>query len=584
MFMFKVMAIIFFGAEVVGMELSELHKPQLRQPKDFSQNVLIEKMFEYLASNPETVDGQKNLDKNGMCNGLSTLWTYGMYLSDQALKNDDPQDIALIHNNKMTSKTTRDDHDFFIKAQDLLITKAFAEFSKEDHLCVDRFIQQLIFFQSWAFISLNGSQDQLDLEHTLEDTNKRRAQRLLALNLICTEGMLKKRLERLISIPGNMLFIGVKGKESSHQTAIYKKKNNDIFFYDPNSNIGKIKVPTADELLKTVWEATSINQKHAMQGLRVEDMFCRNLVIHAYNFGDTCNFGNMSLNEVEKAEMQGYKFLSSKFREALDALPTIPASAQEYKLIFEKKYAPMDAQKQAAAIHSELIVTPNRQKGEKIKGVILSGLPIRIDDIFCNLTSHHVISEEDKIEIIRLVIEHKLAKLMAKNKNCTIKTYMESPFNDQAAINLENNKTYAEYIKKYCKTATQKEKVAIRNERGSIFDDTLFTALELGQKKLIEFLLTAGIPEDLRPSVEGVGKAIYRYVCLTSHTLSAESLAIVKYLVGQNIPEQSKPEPFWVKKSQAECEMKAKDQWTKKVLNLTAQDTDSFQRLADILK
>lgn len=296
---------------------------------DKSQGALIDKILEYL---PE--EARKNIDINGMCNGLSSLWAYGMYLSDQ------PATIKV-----------RDDHEFFLEAQNLLLNKPQQKFTAQDHDTVERFIQHIIFFQNWALNNLRIPQvmedvrdgrlpidfmpKQLELEATLEDTRGRKAVNVIGeLNLICTQEVLQKRLNRLTSIPGNMIFIAGQGSKNGHIFALYKNKVGNIIFYDPNSSRGEMRV-SLEDLANEVWKATALDTD-GFGNVSLENEFFRNIFIYVYNFGEPADFGDLRLTSLEKDKMLQNRFLN-KLREDLKALPTVAAASQDYAEVLQKK-------------------------------------------------------------------------------------------------------------------------------------------------------------------------------------------------------------------------------------------------------
>lgn len=186
-----VIVIVLLGIQLIG--ASNMESPQFY---DQSQGALIDKILEYLP-----YDAKKNIDTKGMCNGLSSLWAYGMYLSDQP--NPEGKD--------------RDDHHFFKTAQQLLLTKTVSEYALAERSIVDRFIQHIIFFQDWIkeertkrWLEDHHSDiqlpKQLELDQTLEDTRGRKAVELMDVKLVCTKEILQKRLNRLTRVPGNMVF------------------------------------------------------------------------------------------------------------------------------------------------------------------------------------------------------------------------------------------------------------------------------------------------------------------------------------------------------------------------------------------
>lgn len=306
-------AIILFVGQLIGTSGTEI-----AQLYNKDQGTLIDKILEYLPK-----EAKNNIDEKGMCNGLSSLWAYGMYLSDQP----NPENKE------------RDDYSFFKKSQQLLLTKSITEYTPTENSIVDRFIQHVIFFQTWAFGNLGHDQKQLELDITLADTRGRRAVELMDIKLVCTEDMLEKRLKHLTSIPGNMIFIAVQGIQGAHITALYKStQSGKVFYYDPNNPNGTIEALSVKELLRAVWEATSINQKHAMSGFRMEDMFFRNIEIIAYNFGEKVNFGNLSINEEEKSKMLEamQRFRMNGLAEVLKGLPTVAVTPQDYAETLQK--------------------------------------------------------------------------------------------------------------------------------------------------------------------------------------------------------------------------------------------------------
>lgn len=537
MFIKKILlvAIVFWGTQLIGATSAEM-----TQSHDKSQGRLIDKILEYL---PEEARG--NIDKKGMCNGLSTLWAYGMYLSDQP----NPEGKE------------RDDHEFFLHAQDLILNKPKEQFTDKDHDTVDRFIQHIIFFQTWAFYNLrihqviedvekgllptNSMPKQLELEATLEDTKGRKAVNIIGeLSLICTKSVLQKRLNRLTSIPGNMVFIAGQGSKSAHIFSLYKNKLGNITFYDPNGYSGEKSVSVAS-LADEVWKATALDAE-AFGNVSFEDTFFRNIRIYVYNFGETADFGNLQLNILEKEEMLKDPFLN-KLKKGIKALPTAEITTQEYSEALQEKYAKKPDTERTAAIHSELLSTDISQRTQKIKGFILSGLPIRMDDVFEGFSIPNLISETDKIELIKLMLKHKAAQF---NEWAGHRTGRDIESNISAFDEGTARSVHKEGGKGFLRVVAGKT---------SVFDFVLCNAIATGEVIFLRFLV-AELPEAYRPSSEAIGVAIEfevrGWTCPSEQCLKA-----IKYLTGPEIPASSKPEPYWLSKAKEHCRQKATNSW-----------------------
>jgi transposase len=483
---------------------------------DLSQGLLINKILQYL---PDESRGL--IDERGMCNGLSVLWAYGMYLSDQP----NPEGKE------------RDDHAFFLNAQDLLLHKPKHSYTAQDHATVERFIQHIIFFQDWA-LKLNVSGRQLDLGATLEDTKGRKAVSVIdELDLISNQEFLQRRLERLASIPGNMVFIAATGKKSGHIFSFYKNKEGQITFYDPNSRNGEQLALSSDELRGMVWGATAIDTD-GFGNVSIEDHFFRKIKIYVYNFAEPVDFGDLRLTNLEKEEMLENKFLKG-YRDDLRALPTAPSTPEYTAELLKKKfssgkYAEMSAAEQASAIHTELLKTTDiSAKSEKIKGFIVSGLSMEMYEIFDYLLSR-LISEEDKIEATRLWLAYRddqAFKKWVNNRNGKeIKTCLYAPFDDSVI------------------GACSADQLRVGG-KSSEFDYILIEAVLRGNLNFVKLLLEE-IPEVYRPSPEIIGKAIYS---LAFYAPSTEALNVVKYLIRADAPMQVKPEPFWLNRAKQVC-------------------------------
>ncbi len=519
-------AIVFLGAQLIGATLAETD-----QSHGKSQGRLIDKILEYL---PEEARG--NIDKKGMCNGLSTLWAYGMYLSDQP----NPEGKE------------RDDHKFFQRAQDLILNKPKEQFTDKDHDTVDRFIQHIIFFQTWALYNLRLDQviedvragrlpkdfrpKQLELEATLEDTKGRKAVNVIGqLSIICTEEVLQKRLNRLTSIPGNMVFIAGQGSKSAHIFSLYKNKLGNITFYDPNGFSGE-KIVSVASLADEVWKATALDT-NIHGSVSVEGFRFRNIRIYVYNFGETADFGNLQLYTFEKQEMLENRFLN-KLKEGLKALPTAENVQEEYAKIPDTE--------RTAAIHSELLSTDRSQRTPKVIGFIASGLPIRMDDVFYGFNDFHFISEADKIEIIKLILQHKAAEFDEWARHRT-------------GRDIESN--ISDFGEETARAFHKEGKGGMLRVAGktSVFDFVLDSVIGTGEVEFLKFLV-AELPEAYRPSSEAIGRAIW-YNVKGRNCPSEQLLKAIKYLTGPEIPVSSKPEPYWLSKAKESCRQKATYSW-----------------------
>lgn len=216
----------------------------------------------------------------------------------------------------------------------------------------------------------------------------------------------------------------------------------------------------------------------------------------------------------------------------------------------KKKYEGMAADEQTAAIHSELLKTGLHdgmaRRAQKVKEFILSGLPIRIDDVFEGFSTPQSIPETDKIEIIKLMLAHKTAQFnawAARSTGSALESNISKSSESTARARHKEGK------KGYLRVAG----------KTSVFDFVLHNAVATGEVNFLKFLVTE-LPEAFRPSPEAIGIAIESEVREMQTYPSEQSLRAIEYLTKET-PANSKPEPFWLNRAKELCEQKISYSW-----------------------
>lgn len=259
--------------------------------------------------------------------------------------------------------------------------------------------------------------------------------------------------------------------------------------------------------------------------------------------------------------MQGLRI--NDLAEVLKTLPTVAATFQDYAEIFQAKYKEMTAAQQTLAIHSELVRTDGNQRAQKVKGFIVSGLPIRMDDAFYGFGIPYLISEVDKIEIIKLMLEYNIAQF---NEWASHRTGREIESNISGALDERTVRAlHAEGKKGYLRIAG----------KTSVFDFVLDNAIATVEVNFLKFLVTE-LPEAFHLSPEAIGIAIESRVAGFHACPSEQSLRAIEYLT-REVPANSKPELYWLNKAKEHCKKKITNSWFSK------EEKDRITRLVAIL-
>lgn len=231
---------------------------------DQSQDLLLQKIIRYLecalamAENEEShaVDLENRrkyiaaLKKSGgKCVGLSTLWAYGRRMEDVA-----PRDH---------STNDRDDVDFFHRVRNNLVSwDGETAFNTEEQSEIERFINNIELYQMASFTLFeNSTKMQLDLSVTLEDTTGEKPHESFRYpkdhyeqQFMCSEQMLGSRLEQIVK-PGSMIFVCATKSRVGHTVAIYRTRDGEMYYYNPNDSEGESRVEDMHELTTLLWRA-----------------------------------------------------------------------------------------------------------------------------------------------------------------------------------------------------------------------------------------------------------------------------------------------------------------------------------------
>lgn len=275
------------------------------------QTTLQTKIIQYLEKEIEkstNAEDRKNRDEvigyfrqsAGECNGLSVLWAYGRRVAEDALTNP-------------TNKP-KDDIDFFNMVQRMLILwNAIQEFSREQKADIERFISNVVFYQKPAHEIFQEGGMQLDLSLVLEDTKRGRPIESFSKNIVCSKEMLHARLDKIIK-PKTLIFIGATKDFKGHLMSIYQNSDNEIYFYDPNSQQGELLIKNYEQLIDALWEASDPSKFSKGLGMDPVDWSLRNVFIKIYRFAGDPIYKYPTEQEFRMSKKEFlYIFKKSKF-------------------------------------------------------------------------------------------------------------------------------------------------------------------------------------------------------------------------------------------------------------------------------
>jgi len=186
-------------------------------------------------NNPNARDPEfiKKFEK-GYCSGIASLWLYTKWLQTQ------PQQDAA---------KDRDDYEWFQKVVNLLAAwDEKSDLKPEEEKDVERFISHIEHFQNIGSYQPIGHGE---LQHSLEDTEKRKLTKEYSIAALFTLNQLKKLLEtETIIQEGRLTLID----SHNHAVALFKS-GGFYYFFNANSSTGEVKVSSIDEVATLIFSS-----------------------------------------------------------------------------------------------------------------------------------------------------------------------------------------------------------------------------------------------------------------------------------------------------------------------------------------
>ena len=186
-------------------------------------------------NNPNARDPEfiKKFEK-GYCSGIASLWLYTKWLQTQ------PQQDAA---------KDRDDYEWFQKVVNLLAAwDEKSDLKPEEEKDVERFISHIEHFQNIGSYQPIGHGE---LQHSLEDTEKRKLTKEYSIAALFTLNQLKKLLEtETIIQEGRLTLID----SHNHAVALFKS-GGFYYFFNANSSTGEVKALSIDEIATLIFSS-----------------------------------------------------------------------------------------------------------------------------------------------------------------------------------------------------------------------------------------------------------------------------------------------------------------------------------------
>ena len=193
-------------------------------------------------NNPNARDPEfiKKFEK-GYCSGIASLWLYTKWLQTQ------PQQDAA---------KDRDDYEWFQKVVNLLAAwDEKSDLKPEEEKDVERFISHIEHFQNIGSYQPIGHGE---LQHSLEDTEKRKLTKEYSIAALFTLNQLKKLLEtETIIQEGRLTLID----SHNHDVALFKS-GESYYYFDANSSTGEVKALSIDEVAELIFRSNAFESKN----------------------------------------------------------------------------------------------------------------------------------------------------------------------------------------------------------------------------------------------------------------------------------------------------------------------------------